>query len=210
MTNITSAATPVHTAQPRAVPLLRSTIRRHHGAGHRYGHRRDLVHNQFDPQRRQPHADRQDHRRGRQRPRRPRRVGGQHRYCRPSNVALSTTRHDDRQRNQQRDDRQPSRPLMRTPSPMLLRSVTARLMLTTAGSRSPRDSFKVGSARSRLGNYRVYYSATDTAGNVAYQNATLSVVDAPSVSSIGRTAEPHRRSTRRPRHSRTPSHLVIP
>ncbi len=48
-------------------------------------------------------------------------------------------------------------------------------------------SLRVGGAALTAGTYKLYVAATDTAGNVANQAFTLTVVDAPSVSSIVRT-----------------------
>jgi len=47
------------------------------------------------------------------------------------------------------------------------------------------DSLRVGAAALGAGTYHIYVAATDAAGNAAYKIFTLSVVDAPSVSSIG-------------------------
>jgi hypothetical protein len=47
-------------------------------------------------------------------------------------------------------------------------------------------SLKVGGASLAAGTYKIYVAATDAAGNVANQAFTLTVVDAPSVSSIVR------------------------
>ena len=54
---------------------------------------------------------------------------------------------------------------------------------TIAGS-----SLKVGGASLSAGTYRIYVAATDAAGNAAYLPVALTVVDAPSVASIVRTA----------------------
>jgi hypothetical protein len=54
---------------------------------------------------------------------------------------------------------------------------------TIAGS-----SLKVGGASLSAGTYRIYFAATDAAGNAAYLPVALTVVDAPSVASIVRTA----------------------
>ena len=48
-------------------------------------------------------------------------------------------------------------------------------------------ALKVGGASLAGGTYKIYVSATDVAGNVANQAFTITIVDAPSVSSIVRT-----------------------
>ncbi|HYD59144.1 MAG TPA: DUF4347 domain-containing protein [Noviherbaspirillum sp.] len=48
-------------------------------------------------------------------------------------------------------------------------------------------SLKVGGASLSAGTYKIYLAATDAAGNVANQAFTLTIVDAPSISSIVRT-----------------------
>jgi len=49
------------------------------------------------------------------------------------------------------------------------------------------NALQVGGASLTAGTYKIYVAATDAAGNVANQAFTLTVVDAPSVSSIVRT-----------------------
>src|SRR3569623_645665 len=48
-------------------------------------------------------------------------------------------------------------------------------------------SLKVGGAALSAGTYKIYVAATDTAGNVSNQAFTITIVDAPSVSSIVRS-----------------------
>jgi hypothetical protein len=48
-------------------------------------------------------------------------------------------------------------------------------------------SLEVGGASLTAGTYKIYVAATDTAGNVANQAFTITIADAPSVSSIVRT-----------------------
>ncbi len=49
------------------------------------------------------------------------------------------------------------------------------------------NALQVGGASLTAGTYKIYVAATDAAGNVANQAFTLTVVDAPSISSIVRT-----------------------
>jgi hypothetical protein len=49
------------------------------------------------------------------------------------------------------------------------------------------SSLKVGASTLTAGTYKIYMAATDAAGNVANQAFTITIVDAPSVSSVVRT-----------------------
>jgi hypothetical protein len=49
------------------------------------------------------------------------------------------------------------------------------------------NSLKVGASTLTAGTYKIYTAATDAAGNIANQAFTITIVDAPSVSSVVRT-----------------------